>query len=592
MAEVPVSSPSDSRRVEELEQTLRSLREDSEVAHVLLGLAGVLAEVRSVEETLEMTVRIVPELLGADRCYVVKRVGGSNRFRILDHSGFDDGPLAIAEGYAAKNGGLPLLLTALKERTPLLVPDALEDSRIDADAVRERGFRAYVALPLVRWGEEFGALALEYSEPRDFTSRDTALARGIARQVGQALVNSRRFNLLAGLRTFGLDIASKLSLNTVIQDVAEGAEQLLSGDAATLYFLDSTSGVLAAPPGGVSKLPGNGEGFGRIDITAEPWSGLSVGRTVAVPNIIEADENGESWSAVAAPVVGERGALTGAVVVFFKRSIQLAPDEAEALSVLAGQASMSIDNARRFERQRRMARSLQQGLLLTELPEVPHTEVAAVYDPASGEADIGGDFYDVFDLPDGRFAIVVGDVSGKGAEAAARTAMAKYMLRAFSTRNAAPSSVLFHLNNALAHDLEEERFATLVYAVLDPRSGRITFGVAGHPPPLIYRHDVPEIETIELQGGILGAFEDEQYQQETYQLGSKDLLLVFTDGLIEARSDAGEFYGRKRIEQELLRYGPVLSIPELTSKILNQAKEFGPLSDDTVVFALRSEGAP
>jgi serine phosphatase RsbU (regulator of sigma subunit) len=253
---------------------------------------------------------------------------------------------------------------------------------------------------------------------------------------------------------------------------------------------------------------------------------------------------------------------------------------------------MSLENARRYERQRRMAISLQQGLLLTELPDVPNTEVAAVYDPASGEADIGGDFYDVFDLPDGRFAVVVGDVSGKGAEAAARTAMAKYMLRAFSTRNPAPSSVLFHLNNALAHDLEEERFATLVYGVLDPNRGRITVGIAGHPPPLIYRHDASEIETIELQGSILGAFEEEQFQQESYELGPKDLLLVFTDGLIEARSDSGEFYGRRRIEEELLKFGPVLSTKELTEKMLDQAKEFGPLTDDTVVFTLRCEGSP
>jgi GAF domain-containing protein len=592
MAEANLSALGDSQRVEELEQTLRSLREDSEVAHVLLGLAGVLAEVRSVEETLEMTVRLVPELLGADRCYVVRRIGGADRFKILDHSGFDEDLLRIVEGFADTKGGLPLLLEALRERTPVLVPDALEDPRVNREDVKRRRVRGYIALPLVRWGEEFGALALEYSEPHDFAGKDSALARGIARQVGQALMNSRRFNLLAGLRGFGLEVSSKLSLNAVIDDVSQGAEALLSGDAASLYFLDSTAGALVAPPGGISKLPNNGEGFGRIDISTEPWSALSQGRTVVVPGIAEGDEQDESWSAVAAPVVGERGVLTGAVVVFFKRSILLSPDEAEALSVLAGQASMAIDNARRFERQRRMARSLQQGLLLTELPVVPNTEVAAVYDPASGEADIGGDFYDVFDLPDGRFAIVVGDVSGKGAEAAARTAMAKYMLRAFSTRNSAPSSVLFHLNNALTHDLEEERFATLVYAVLDPARGRITAGVAGHPPPLIYRHDTPEIETIELQGAILGAFEDEQYQQETYQLGSKDQLLVFTDGLIEARSDSGEFYGRKRIEQELLRFGPMLSTQELTHKILDQAKEFGPLTDDTVVFALRTEGAP
>ena len=574
------------QRVRDLEQTLESLREDSEIAHVLLGLAGLLAEVRSVEETLEAAVRVVPELLGADRCFAATRLGMGRQFAIMAHQGFTGDAV---EGLLGAGGRerWPLLDAALQDRTPLMIGDAASDPLLADDPPQDRVIGAYVGIPLVRWGEEFGGLALEYSEPREFKPKDLALARGIARQVGVALVNARRFNLLAGLRAFGLRVASKLRLSQVIEEISQGAAELLSGDAAAIYFFDSNRSALVAPPvmapGG--KLPPRDQLL-RVDLNQAPWDALNQERAIVVPDLRLEGDGTDPWTVVAAPVPGEMERVVGAVLVFFRRAVTLAPDEAEALSVLAGQASMSIENAKRYERQRRVARSLQEGLLLSDLPSLEGCEVAAVYDPASGQADIGGDFYDVFDLPDHRYAVVVGDVSGKGAESAALTAMAKYMLRAFAIRNPAPSSVLFHLNNALVHDFEDERFVTLVYGLLDPVGHRCTFGLAGHPPPLIYRAGSETVETVELQGSILGVFEDEQYQQESYSFDDSDIFMAFTDGLLEARS-GGEFYGRRRIESGLRKHAPASNADELTKRLLQDAKDFGGISDDTVVFALK-----
>ena len=574
------------QRVRDLEQTLESLREDSEIAHVLLGLAGLLAEVRSVEETLETAVRVVPELLGADRCFAATRLGVGREFAIMAHQGFPPESLEALLG-PDRRDSLPLLDAALQDRTPLMIGDAASDPRVADQRPQDRPIGAYVGIPLVRWGEEFGGLALEYAERREFKPKDLALARGIARQVGVALVNARRFNLLAGLRAFGLRVASELRLSQVIEEISQGAAELLAGDAAAIYFFDSNRSALVAPPvmaeGG--KLPPRDQ-LVRIDLNEAPWNALDQERAIVVPDLCLGGDGSEAWTVVAAPVPGEMERVVGAVLVFFRRAVTLAPDEAEALSVLAGQASMSIENAKRYERQRRVARSLQEGLLLSDLPELEGCEVAAVYDPASGQADIGGDFYDVFDLPDHRYAVVVGDVSGKGAESAALTAMAKYMLRAFAIRNPAPSSVLFHLNNALVHDFEDERFVTLVYGLLDPVGHRCSFGLAGHPPPLIYRNASKKVETIELQGSILGVFEDEQFQQESYSFADDDIFMAFTDGLLEARS-GGEFYGRRRIESGLRKHAPVSSAAELTQRLLDDAKDFGGISDDTVVFALK-----
>jgi serine phosphatase RsbU (regulator of sigma subunit) len=577
-----VTSDEQAHRISELEQTITSLREDSEVAHVLLGLAGVLAELRSVEETLEMAVRVVPDIMGADRCFAATRVGATQGYRILCHSGFEGESLAQLAETAAKPDGFPVLDAALEERQPLLLDAESDDPRVELVGLRALGLAATICLPLVRWGEEFGGILLEFDAARTFGTKELALARGIARQVGQALVNARRFNLLSDLREFGQRIAPKLKQADVITHVATSSIDLLSGDAAGIYFFDATTERLLGPPTGLVgerlHLPH------QIDLKDGRWSPLASGATLHITDAFTAD--GSSWSVAAAPIVGSGSRLAGAVIVFFRRSFSLAPDEMEALSVLAAQAALSLENARRFERETQRARSLQRGLL-TPLPKLTGCEIAAVYDPASGQSEIGGDFYDAFKLPDGRVGVVVADVSGKGAEAAARLANAKYMLRAFALRNPVPSSVLFHLNNALVHDLEDERFATLVYGLLDPSAHEATFAIAGHPPPLLYRAATSEIETIELPGAILGAFDDINYEQQTYALSPGDFFVAFTDGLIEARSEDGTFYGRKPIERGLREYAATMSAQELADRMLSDVKGFGTLNDDTVIFALR-----
>jgi GAF domain-containing protein len=576
-------------RIQDLERTLGSVREDSEIAHVLLGLSGLLGEVRSVEETLGLAVRTVREIFGADRCNATMWSRSTRRFKILAHDGYDEASLQALQEAIGQENGLPLLRSALSEGVPLFVPDTSNDPRIPADAMEARHLGAYIGLPLVRWGEEFGAVAVEFEKRHEFGSREIALGRGIARLLGVSLVNARRFNMLASLRAFGVSVARQLSLSSVIEDVAWGAVELLSGDSAKVYFLDSTHKSLVEAgafedDATIEAEQAVDQHLAAIDLTQSPWNELLRGTPVLVPDI---GNEPEPLSVAAAPIPGEQSPILGAVLVFFRRKLASSPEELEALSVLAGQAGMAIENANRFERQRRVARSLQEGLLSTDLPAVASCTVAAVYEPASGDEDIGGDFYDMFELPDGRYGIAVGDVSGKGAEAAARTAMVKYMLRAFAMSNPSPASVMFNLNNALGRELDLERFATLVYGVLDGDNLELILARAGHPPPLVYRSSTKTVEALEsIEGSILGAFEDQDYSESLFKLESGDVFLLYTDGLIEARGEAG-FYGRKRIEEALQDDAQSLSPEELTRSIYSRVRDFGELGDDTVVFAIK-----
>ena len=573
------------QRVRALEQTLESLRADSEVAHVLLGLSAALAEVRTVEETLEKSVKIVPELCGAERCFALTWDEVNDRFEIKAESGFDPGLSDLLHELAGQKNGFPLIGRALAERAPLLVDDVVAEGGIDPERARQRRLGALIGLPLVRWGENLGGLGVEFEHPKQFGPKDAALARGIARQVGVALANARRFNLLQNLRAFGLSVGAQLSLSTVILQTARGAGNLLAGDAAQVYFLEAEKNNLVAASG-YGLLQSTSEKLNRLDLSVEPWAALSRGETVWAPDLNDLfDENEGPSSAVVAGIPGPEASLTGAVAVFFKRSVSVGSDETEALNVLAAQAGTAIENAQRFERQRRVARSLQQGLMSMEVPEIESWDFGAVYEAASSEAEVGGDFYDVFEVPGGRIAFVVGDVSGKGAEAAAQTAMAKYMLRAFAIRNPAPASVLFHLNNALVKGLPEESFTTALYALHDPDDRCIQLALGGHPPAMIYRAVSGEVERIQPEGSIVGAFADEQYDTVTLKLDEGDVFLAYTDGLPETRKGE-DLYGRRRIVESLTRHARSASATDLARRVYDDAAAFGTVSDDTVVFAL------
>lgn len=575
-------------RLEELERIVASLREDSEVANALLGLSGALAEVRSLEETINLALRMVKELMGADRCFSATWIAGQQRFRITGQIGFEGPQLAQLYELAEQQDGLPLLWAAVRQRAPLMIGDTVTDGHLTMNDAKLRTARAYVGLPLIRWGEEFGGIGLLFEEPQRFTPKDEALARGIARQVGVSLANARQFNLLQTLRAFGERVGSKLTLQEVVADVVEGGRALLSGDAAWVYFLESTSHSLVA----ASQADPPIAGLERIDLTHDLWSGLAEGKTVPITNVEELlDASAGPMSAVIAPIPDSDGRLLGAVLVLFERVLTLGADDVEALSVLAAHSALAIANAQRFERQQRVARSLQEGLLTTEMPELGGCMLGTVYEPAGGEAEVGGDFFDIFDLPDGRLALVVGDVSGKGAEAAAQTAMAKYMLRAFATRNASPSSALFHLNNALLKSFPDDRFMTIMYAVMDVATNQLVMASGGHPAPLIYRYESRTVEALEVPGSILGAFEDQSYEQESFELGTGDVFVAYTDGLVEARSGP-KLYGRWRVEKSLAHHASSLSVDDLARRLYDDARAFGNVTDDTIVFALGCEVTP
>jgi PAS domain S-box-containing protein len=235
----------------------------------------------------------------------------------------------------------------------------------------------------------------------------------------------------------------------------------------------------------------------------------------------------------------------------------------------------------------RVATALQASLLPTRLPSIPHCEFGAVYEPAGDGHEIGGDFYDVFPQGFGRWGIALGDVSGKGAEAAAATALIRYTLRTLALDTADPVEVLTKLNSVLLDEGAEERFCTLVYAVveLEPSGLHLRLCLGGHHPPLLRRLD-GRVEHVGTPGTALGMVPDPELVESRLNLHPGDLLCLFTDGLVEARRGL-ELFGAERVAS-LLDRPCGRPAQEVVEELAVSARDFqqGQLTDDLAVLAV------
>jgi serine phosphatase RsbU (regulator of sigma subunit) len=223
-------------------------------------------------------------------------------------------------------------------------------------------------------------------------------------------------------------------------------------------------------------------------------------------------------------------------VLLLRRAEPLDADDEVLLGELARRVAASLDNARRFERERDTAGTLQRAML-TELPEAPGMELTARYLPATRGMNVGGDWYDVFSRGDGEFIGVVGDVTGHGIHAAVMMGQLRTALRAYALEERSPALLLERLHRLLGH-LEPDLFATAVIVRFRPGDPEVVMAGAGHPPPL-WRDGEGRAEAVRLpSGGMLGLPVELTYTDHTVELPPGTALLLYTDGLVERRGES------------------------------------------------------
>jgi PAS domain S-box-containing protein len=243
----------------------------------------------------------------------------------------------------------------------------------------------------------------------------------------------------------------------------------------------------------------------------------------------------DRWRGV--PLVIE-GASVGFVRLALPPGRSFSPAERSLLQDAADRAALAIRRAQLHEEEHRIAVELQRGLIPQSLPEVRGVTLAASYEVAGLEVQVGGDWYDAFELPEGRLGIVVGDVTGRGIRAASAMGQLRTLTRAFALAedgHRTPGEALTLLNrHQLA--LADEHLFTIVYAIIDPARGRFSWANGGHPPPLLRAAD-GSCRYVERGNGLM-AVEDKAYQTFEERIDGTSTVVLYTDGLIERRGES------------------------------------------------------
>jgi serine phosphatase RsbU (regulator of sigma subunit) len=285
-----------------------------------------------------------------------------------------------------------------------------------------------------------------------------------------------------------------------------------------------------------------------------------------------------------------RGRTLGALTFVSARSgRRFDEQDVELAQELARRCATAIDNARLYSDRAYIARTLQQSLLPVELPDVPGVEAAARFRPTGEGNEVGGDFYDMFETGDRGWTVVMGDVCGKGPDAAAVTALARYTLRAAAMRERLPSRSLAVLNEALLRQRDDRRFCTVAAAYIEKlaHGARAGISVGGHPLPLLLRVD-GSVTTVGAPGTLLGIVPDPDLEDRAVTLEPGDSLVFYTDGVIESRMSSSGDLDERRLA-ELLATCAGQGADAIAAKIEEAAvlSQNGRPRDDIAVLVLR-----
>ena len=475
---------------------------------------------------------------------------------------------------------------------------------------------AAASIPLDVGGRAIGGLTLSFDQPHEFTSDDIGFMLGAARQGAQALERARsdevrrlaeeRLALLA--RAGGL-LAQSLDYPKTLAAVVDLAVPRFA-DWATVEILEpdgsiNTLAVAHVDPEKVAiaqefrrKRPPDlsaPTGLGHVIRTGEPEMVPEITEEMIAaiddPEVEQLVRELQLHSAMIVPL-SARGRTLGAMTYVWAESGRTYTSADLALAqTLAARVALVIDNARLYRDRDHIARTLQHSLLPPEPPTIDGLDLAARYRPAGEGIEAGGDFYDAFDIGDGEWTIALGDVVGKGPDAAALMGMVRHTIRAAAIRERAPARVLATVNAAVRRQTTEEQFCTAVAARLRPEADQVLAWVcvAGHPPPAILRAD-GSVRWIEGSGALLGVFEDAELSDQEIRLAPGDTLVLYTDGVTEERGEQGAF-GERGLAA-VLESAAGASAAEIVDRIERAvlAHGSGEPRDDIAILVVRATG--
>jgi len=544
----------------------------------LQRITGTLAAARSTEDVVHTVVEDIRVSTGARSATVVLIVDG--HVRIAGTAGLTP-EVGSWWRSASKERRTPFTEAVRTGRMVFATSEQIEAAWPDVAGLLPAK-QAMAVLPLLDAGEPQGAVVLNFDRPIAFDEGDRGFLGAVATQCSEAL---RRAQLheseevahaasqaaaarMAYLAEASDALASSLDWKVTLRRVAELAVPRLADFAAAFVVEDDEIAAIEMASGDdrretvrqlMRRWPGNlgeGAGLGTLARNGQPVLMSDLRPDLmrdGAPEELHAEGllAAAGFQSLIAVPMRSRDRLVGMIVLATDRPRRLTNEDLVLATELATRAGQAIVNAELFRERSNVAATLQASLLPPATPAVPGLEVATRFFAVGEGIDVGGDFYDVFRMgttvaPDNRWAVVIGDVRGKGTEAASISGAARHAIRAAALHERSPAAILRQLNELLLvtadDDDDEPRFCTAVVAAVEPgREGaRITLAVGGHPAPMVLRAD-GTTEAVGGSGSLLGVLDDPELSDLDVELRAGDALVLYTDGVTERHSGSRFF---------------------------------------------------
>jgi serine phosphatase RsbU (regulator of sigma subunit)/anti-sigma regulatory factor (Ser/Thr protein kinase) len=462
--------------------------------------------------------------------------------------------------------------------------------------------RSVMTVPFLVEGRVTGILAAVSAEPDQFAESDSARLQRVADRMALSIERARlgelerarrgRISFLALAGTLDQEKIIALAAQLVVPRLAVWCAVFLEDDAgaarpayvwhADESRLDGLAGLLDLVP--VPDVPARGGGRSWSLAVDDP-AGLA-------PDVLDL-ASGSAWCFPLAA----RGRSLGLLTIGRPRGGSLPREVTELAEDLARRTALALDNAQLYERQQETSQALQRSLLPAQVPHIPGLDLAVVHEVAGEGNEVGGDFYDVFEVGEGRWRFTIGDVCGTGPEAATVTGLARHSLRILAGEGYPVASVLDRLNRLLLEG-GAGRFITLIHGEITPVPGdrgpggiQLSLVCAGHPLPLLLPASASGVTPAAEPQPLLGVLDKLEFDAQEVVLAPGDLILCVTDGVTERRNDDGRLLDDDDGLSELLAGCAGLSAGAVAARIQRAVGEFGvgPATDDMAMLVLRAE---
>lgn len=585
----------------------------------LLALTTSLAAADDPAEILDVMTAICPDVLGAELVGIsVLEPDGSTLGLLAPWSTAPAVTAAIA--CCAVDDPLPTR-DALRTGRPVVLRTVAErDERYPALAGVDVGHGSLCVVPLLSGRHRVGALWLGWDDPDDMSDDVITLASATAvlcasalhraMAVGDEAAARRRSDAalarLRALQAVAAELAHSVDVEQAAAIVLESVRTGLGADAGALNLFDeSVTTAMQVASLGLERSSVSTWTTWKVRDSLVAQELLRTGLPVLITDaesrraqFRELDRAGLEQEAWANLLLSSAGTPLGMMSIGWRQPREFDLDDIALLQTLADHLAAAIDrahllvaNAALLDERTRIAATLQRSLLPAPLPSWPGVTLAAAYEPAELGTEVCGDFYDAFLDDDGSLIIVIGDVAGRGVAAAGLTGMARHTLRALA-REMSPPEALCRLNDVLVDAAGTDDLRLLTTGVLCLRRSEngisADISLAGHCLPVLLRGG--RAETVGTAGTMLGAFPGAHIGTTTIELEVDDVLLLHTDGVIEARRNGAEFG-----EPRLLRLLSALSDPrpdETVDHVLNAVRWYRTtVPDDIAVVAVRVDSA-